>query len=294
MQTKNADNTKLIVFNADDFGLSLEFNEGVKYGFKNGYLTSACLCANGAAFEHAIEEVLPQCPNMGLGVHLNIMEGKTTRSDYSRTSLICDSEGLYTNSFHSLFVKSKNKKLLDEIEADFRSQIEIILSSAKIDHLNSHVHVHGIPDIFEITCKLAKEYDIPFVRTQYENFYITPDLLIHLNFDYPLNLAKVAILNAFTLINHKVATRYGLKTNNYIIGVGYTGLMNSKTIQAGLESIKDESCITEVLIHPCNLSSNIKAESPRYKEFLTTQDVELWENIKSKGWTLTNYKNLAL
>ena len=292
MQSENLCSKKLIVFNADDFGMSAEFNEGVKSGFQDGFLTSACICANGLSFEYAVNEILPQCPGIGLGVHLNIIEGKTTRSSFSKRSLLCNSEGLYSNSFHSLLAKSKNKNLLNEIEADFRNQIEIILSYAKVDHLNSHVHVHGIPDIFEITCKLAKEYNIPFVRTQHEHFYIVPGLSTHLNFAYPLNLVKIAILNSFTAINKKTAAKYEISTNDYIIGVGYTGLMNSQTIASGIENIKAENGITEVLIHPCSLGSNVNAENPKYKEFLTTQDVELWEHIKSKGWTLTNYKHI--
>ncbi|MEI7473418.1 MAG: ChbG/HpnK family deacetylase [bacterium] len=291
MKLESSGNKKLLIFNADDFGINKDFNEGVKIGYKEGFLTSACLCANGEAFEHAIKEVLPECEEMGLGVHLNIMEGKTTLKNYSASSLLCSSDGTYQNSFHSLLAKSKNKKLLLEIEHDFRNQIELILSQVEVDHLNSHVHIHAIPPIFEITCKLAKEYNITYVRTQYEKPYVVPQLQKHLNLWYPLNTIKVALLNHLSAINHKTAAQYGVKTNDYIIGVAYTGFMDSQTIESGLNSIKDKNCITEMLIHPCKFK-DLNPKNPRYIEFLTTQDLILQEKIKSKSWILTNYKKI--
>ena len=38
------------------------------------------------------------------------------------------------------------------------SQIETILNYTRVDHIDSHVHTHSIPNIFQITAKLAKEY----------------------------------------------------------------------------------------------------------------------------------------
>ena len=55
-------------------------------------------------------------------------------------------------------------------------EIEKVLDKVEAKHLNSHVHVHGIPKIFELTCKLAKEYNINYIRTQFEMPYLLPDI----------------------------------------------------------------------------------------------------------------------
>lgn len=281
---------KKLVFTADDFGMSQAFNEAVLTGFNEGFLTSTCICANGAVFENAVKEILPQCPGIGLGVHLNIVEGKSTRKNISRTSLLCDSAGFYKKGFLNFLVNSKNRQLLQEIEADYRNQLEFVFEYAEIDHLNSHVHTHGIPAIFDIVCKLAKEYNISFVRTQYEKFYMIPDFLKHLNYKYPANLPKITILNILTRFNFEIARQYSVKTNKYLIGTGYTGFMDSKTIEYGLKAIKDENCITEILIHPCKFDYNYNQRNPRYIEFQITQNKELFDKIKSMGWDLTNYR----
>ena len=58
---------------------------------------------------------------------------------------------------------------------------------------------------FEIVCRLANEYGIKQVRTQFEKPYLVPDLHKHLNLKYPVNLIKVALLDTF----------YGNKRNNF-------------------------------------------------------------------------------
>ncbi len=278
--------SKKFILNADDFGMSKAYNRAVLEGYNNGFLSSASLCANGKAFNAAVNEILPECPDLGLGVHLNIVEGKPL----TKVDLLVNKKGKFNKGFVSLLLNSGNEKLLYQIEQEFRAQIEQVLKYAQVDHLDSHVHVHAIPNIFNIVCKLAKEYGIHYVRTQYEEFYIVPRLKKHLNFKYPVNIIKIILLDYFSKKNKKVIAENNLKTNDYLIGVGYTGLMDSDTVEYGLDEF-DEDCIAEALIHPCNY---LRAKSNQhYSEFLITQDRALEDKIKRLGFEITNYKNLA-
>lgn len=277
---------KKFILNADDFGMTKEFNRAVLYGYNNGFLTSASICANGDAFENAINEVYPECPDLGIGVHLNIIEGKSlTRSD-----LLTDDNCTFNNGYISLIKKSNDKEFLKQVEKEFRAQIEKVIKYAKPDHIDSHVHTHAIPNIFNITVRLAKEYEIPYIRTQHEEIYFVPDVFKHLNFKYPPNILKIILLNYFTKINKKTLEGTGLKTNEYLIGVGYTGLMNDMTVEQGLSVLPDENLIAEALIHPCKYSKNRKDQ--HYTEFLITQNKTLEDNINRLGFRITNYKNL--
>jgi hypothetical protein len=257
--------------------MSKSCNKAVLNGYNYGFLTGASLCATGKEFEAAVNEIIPECPNLGIGVHLNIIEG------YSLTD-----KKRFNKNFIQLAAASGNEKFLNYVEKEFRAQIEKVQKYVKIDHLDSHVHVHAIPNIFKITATLAKEYDIPFVRTQHEELYFVPDLAVHINFKYPVNLLKIALLNYFTAKNKPLLKQMGLKTNNYIIGVGYTGMMNAKTVEYGLNNIEGDG-ITEAIIHPCD---NNKANQ-NYEEFKITQDKELEHTIKRLGFDITNYKTLS-
>lgn len=277
---------KKFILNADDFGLTQHHNQAVLEGYNTGFLTSASLCANGLAFDSAVHDVLPDCPNLGIAAHLNIMEGKSLTD----CPLLTDDDGNFNAGYGYLILNQNNKALLGQIEAEFRTQINKILSNeVKIDHLDSHVHTHAIPEIFKITCKLAKEYGIKYIRTQYEELYFIPKFLKHFNMKYPLNLVKIALLQYFTLKNRKVLNEEGLKTNDFIIGVGYTGMMDSDAIRYGLQAI-EEDCVVEALIHPCKYDNATR--DSHTKEFSITQNKTLQDTISRLGYDLTNYKNL--
>lgn len=276
---------KEFILNADDFGLTQAHNQAVLEGYNNGFLTSASLCANGEAYENAIHDILPDCPNLGLAAHLNIMEGKPL----THCPMLTNVNGEFNSSYQYLVFNQNNKKLLSQIEKEFRAQIEKILQDARIDHLDSHVHTHAIPPIFELTCKLAQEYGLKYVRTQYEELYFIPKFKKYLTLNYPLNLVKIALLQFYTKINRKTLEKYNLKTNDYIIGVGFTGMMDSDAIHYGLEVLEND-CVAEALIHPCKYSNSI--QNSHTKEFEITQDLQLKATIARLGFDLANYKNL--
>lgn len=276
---------KKFILNADDFGLDQYHNQAVLEGYINGFLTSASLITNTAGFEGAINDILPDCANLSVGVHLNIIEGKSL----TKCQKITDNCGNFDKNYLYFLFNQNNKELSDEIEQEFRAQIEKAKSSVKISHIDSHVHIHSIPEIFNIVCKLAKEYEIPYIRTQYEELYFVPRLEKHINIKYPLNLIKLFLLQYFTKINRQTLVEWGLKTNDFILGVGYTGMMDMNTIKYGLRAINEDS-LTEALIHPCKYD-NAKKDS-HTKEFAITQNMDLNSKIKKLGFEITNFNNL--
>lgn len=280
--------TKKLVFNSDDFGASKAFNLGIQKGFDAGVLTSTCILANGVAFESGVEEILPQMDGIGIGVHLNIIEGKSL----TNPSMLCDSSGEFNNGFSQILMKSYDKRFITQVEAEFRAQIEKILRKTPVDHINSHVHTHAITNIFSLTCDLAKEYGIKCVRTQFEHPYFIPNLKKHLSPKYPVNLIKVALLNHYSARNKIKARANDFITNDYILGVTYTGYMDEDAIVYGLKSIKKD-CLTEILIHPTFYDEGQVLKPFNYGEYMLTQSPTIKERIEEQGWTLTNYQQIA-
>lgn len=277
---------KKFILNADDFGMSKEHNKAVLDGYNNGFLTSASLCANGNAFSAAVNDILPECPGLGVGIHLNVIEGKSL----TKSKFLTDKNDNFNKGYLFFIINSHKKAFLNEIEQEFRAQIELVNKYAKPDHIDSHVHVHAVPEIFKLTCRLAKEYGIPYIRTQHEQMYFVPSSKKHLRIAYFINIIKIILLNTFTIINKKTLQKHNLKTNDYILGIGYTGMMDSSTVEYGLKN-QDGECITEALIHPCCYSQNIK--NSHTDEFSLTLDKKLEDKIRRSGFEITNYKNLC-
>src|SRR5215813_8198613 len=61
---------KLLIVNADDFGLSPGINAGIIEGFEQGILTSASIMVNAPASEPAVQ-LAHAHDGLGIGVHLN-------------------------------------------------------------------------------------------------------------------------------------------------------------------------------------------------------------------------------
>lgn len=279
------------ILNADDFGMSKAFNTAIREGYQKGLLKSTSLVANGEAFDEAVESIIPSCPELGVGVHLNIIEGKSLVSEQRE---LTDQNGKFNNSYGMLILKAynpKNEKFMKELETEFRAQIDRVRDAGvKITHIDSHVHTHAIPPIFELVCKLAREYEIPQVRTQYEHFYIVPDVFIHLCIAYFINLIKIGLLNLFTVKNKRTIRKYGLHTNNYLIGVGYTSMMNGLTVACGLSVLKrKKGIVAEALIHPCRYEEG--TIDNHFTEFRITQSEKLKAKIEQMGYEITNYQS---
>ena len=266
-----------LIINADDFGMSRTVNQAIVDGYNNGILTSTCIMANMPAFEDAIRK-LNQIEGIGLGVHLNIIEYKTILKTLEKNSRLYDKEGRFNNGFIQMIIKSFDDDFMFEVEQEFRAQIETVLQYAKPDHLDSHDHTHAIPRTFNLVCKLAKEYGIPCVRTQFEHpYYAKNHKKDFLKINYYVNMIKILILNTFTLINRLTVKKYGLKTNDCVIGVGYTAMMDENTIFSGIKKVANNNELLEVICHP---DTNEKRPS-NLKEYQAVTNENLKQFIQS-------------
>ncbi|MDR0598774.1 MAG: ChbG/HpnK family deacetylase [Treponema sp.] len=284
---------KRFILNADDCGLSEARNRAILEGYRGGLLKSASLCVNGEAFEAALRDILPACPGLGWGIHLNIVEGRALvqQGEGGRRSRLINREGDFNRGFLSILLNSGSGAFLRDVEREFRAQIEKGAAGLKrggrvIDHLDSHVHVHGIPALFTLTLRLAREYGIPCVRTQYEKPYAVPRRLKPLRPARMVNLLKVAILNTLSGGNKRAARAAGLTTNDYLIGVGYTGFMDEAAVEYGLRALAGpvpggKGLLVEALIHP--------GAEGRPSEYGLTQSAALAEKVRALGFRVGRY-----
>lgn len=275
---------KKIILTSDDFGIDNETNEAIAKALSFGTLSGACLMANMESFDNAIENVYKNFPNMDVGVHLNIIEGKALTK--SEKSTITDEFGNFNNSYIDMLKKSFDKKFNEEVEKEFRAQIEKVFNKGlKASYINTHVHTHSIPAQFELVCKLAKEYGIKNIRTQGEIPYFTRKKP-HFSIRYFLNIIKNVLLNTFTFINKKTLKKYELNTNDYFIGVLYTGMMDENTIIEGIKALSDNS-VAEIILHPA-----INPEKERHYREYQALCCEKLKNFLDNNTELTKWKDL--
>ncbi len=242
------DGRRSLILEADDLGLLHAFNEGVLAACHEGVLTSTCLRANGYAYEHAIREVLPACPGLGVGIHLCLNEAEPV-APRRTVPLLLNRRGSLRPGFVWLMRVARTAAGLKQIETEFRAQIARVLGDGvPVDHLNSHQHVHMIPAIFRLTCRLAREHGVPCVRLVRELPYGAGGVRKHVQPYVNSNFVKHLLMNRLARINEAAARKFGIPTTDYFVGVNYTAHMSLRAVVSGLKAAPYGS--VELLLHP--------------------------------------------
>lgn len=135
---------KRLIINADDYGWSRGITDGILHAHQAGVVTSTSLMANQPASEYAIEK-LQNAPNLGVGIHLNLCDGRSVLPPTQVPSLV-RSDGTF---FPAPQMAARLKRLQvspREIEKEFRAQIAWIKTKGITPtHADSHNDMHRYP-----------------------------------------------------------------------------------------------------------------------------------------------------
>lgn len=288
-----------LIVEADDLGLLYCFNEGIRAAYHDGVLTSACIRANGYAYDHAIRDVIPSCPGLGLGVHLCLNEAEPV-APAGRVEALLKPDRHFRDGFVWLMRLARTAAGLAQIEQEFRAQIERVLGDGvKIDHLNSHQHVHMIPPIFRLACRLAREYGVPAVRLVRELPYWAGGWRQQVAPLANSNFAKHLLLNRLARINESAARCFGIPVTDYFIGVSYTANMHLPAVLRGLHTAAYGA--VEILLHPAigpdprdtrypsRALQQYVTSHQRRMELASLRSPELSEFLRREGWVRMNF-----
>jgi predicted glycoside hydrolase/deacetylase ChbG (UPF0249 family) len=159
---------RLLIINADDFGLCEGVNRAIAEAHKNGILTSTTLMTNMPSAEEAIK-IAKQLPTLGVGIHLNLTQGQPLSNNPIVTLLVNDN-GEFCYSANELAWKSLvSSKFRAAIRAELAAQLQWTIDrDLKPTHLDSHKHIHSFPAIYRIVCSLARQFNINSIRFTYE------------------------------------------------------------------------------------------------------------------------------
>lgn len=146
---------RLLIVNADDFGLSKGQNYGIIESCCNGLVTSATALVNGAAAGHAAT-LSSGCPGLSVGMHFVLTLGE---------SLTAMPELAPGGRFSkAIWQKAEQGALpLDEISRELEAQFNrfVSLFGRAPAHIDSHHHVHMMPQIFPLVADFARRRDLP-------------------------------------------------------------------------------------------------------------------------------------
>jgi len=162
-------NPPRLIIRGDDMGFSHSGNEALIKCYKEGIESSIEIIVPSPWFPEAVK-LLQANPTVDVGIHLAITsEWENVKwRPLTDCKSIEDSGGyffpmVFPNKNYPARSISENKWTIQDIEKEFRAQIELALKKIpRISHLSSHMGCTGLSaDVRQLTKRLAAEYKIP-------------------------------------------------------------------------------------------------------------------------------------
>lgn len=162
--------SKLIIINADDFGLDEEVNLGIVEAHRHGLVRSTSLMVNMPAAESAARMAKRE-PGLEVGLHINVSEGHCVASPHNLGPLV-DSEGRFSFDTEDIGGSirlwrgwlEERPELISHLAAEIKSQVERFHSlGLSLAHINVHHYLPLIhPRFYASYVRMAEGLGVPF------------------------------------------------------------------------------------------------------------------------------------
>jgi predicted glycoside hydrolase/deacetylase ChbG (UPF0249 family) len=276
---------KTLIVTADDVGLHRGMTLGAVAAHKRGIVTACSVVAGGADFTHAVE-LLRRTPSLAVGVHLTLV-GSRPLCDPAAIPSLVDDGGRLLPAFPAFVRRYLLGSIrLGEIELELRRQIESVKATGlEVSHLNSHQHLHALPGVFAVVCRLAEEFKVPYVRLPVDR---GPRART------PARRLALLTLGACGQLARRAAARACNATHgDGTVGVAAAGHLE---LDVALALLPYVSGVTELVCHPgCDQRSLAAQFAWGYEwesEVETLCDPHLREAIAETGITLASPADL--
>ncbi len=285
-----------LIVNADDLGWTEGVNRGIAEAHQKGLVTSTTLLANGRAYEGALE-VARQNPQLGIGVHLNLGDGRPTAPADEVRGLV-NGAGEMDGGTEGLLLRIASRRLrIEEVEREWDAQIRKVRESGIAPtHLDGHKHVHMLPGLFELTLRLAKKHGIRAVRVANEESSLRSALSAGTAQKTGVVLKQSVRARGLKVLARdarKMAERAGIVTSDYFCGITQTGEWTQEGLKEFLEKLPEGT--TELMCHPGYADEELRGTATRLQESRKAEldiltEAGIRKIVASRGIRLINYE----
>lgn len=277
---------KALIINIDDVGFSTGINNAARECYTAGVITGVSVVACGEKFTEAAS-MLHSIGKNEAGVHLTLTGDFTpcTKNPLDVKTLV--EEGVFPKNYLGFSRRYAKKKINpNEIYLELVNQVKRVKGSGlEITHLDSHEHIHMFPEVLNAVVRLAKEFNVPYVRLPLEcscvakKKFSIKDFMRHL------------ALQAFALKGERHLNAAHVRHNDFFMGHFHSGRIDDEVLTFMLENLHEGT--TELAVHASTPSKEID-ESSWYKNSPRELDALLngkWKDlILSRGINLLTHR----
>jgi chitin disaccharide deacetylase len=279
---------KRLIVNADDLALHPCVNQAIVKAHREGIVTSTTILAGGSAFFDAVAGV-KSCPELGVGVHLCLVDQKPVLDPAKIPSLV-DKDGKFPDSYGAFLRGLVLQRFrMSDVRRELEAQITRVLDQGlKVTHLDSHQHLHLLPGISSVVAELGIKMGLRRIRVPSEIVIRgceSPSILRRLQGQIVLGLARK---------RRREFLRRGLTSPDHFAGFGRGGNFNADNWRALIPQLREG--VTEVMVHPGADNSALQSATHwNYhweQELAALTDPNLKQLIQDHGIQLVNYRDL--
>lgn len=282
----------MVLFHADDYGVNPKQAKRILACSQKGCLNSVSIMPNSDYLQQCMEQ-LHSDQKIFYAVHINLAEGKCL-ADRRKLSLLVDRNGVFRQSFVSLLILSflKRKKLQKQVQIECMAQIQEILKYADANdklRLDSHVHYHMIPAVFQGLCHACHALGIEADAIRWPVEPLSPLVWnwkvirqVHIN-----GFLKNMILRICAVMDYPMMLKMGWKRKRAVFfGILFSGNMNWQIVQQLLPKYEAYAAKRrknlEVLFHPGYIPQGGQLQDEKFAEFYHSKNRKAEEHALLK------------
>jgi chitin disaccharide deacetylase len=156
---------RVLVVNADDYGLTEGVSRAVLRGHREGIVTSTSALVVAPAFADTAYW-LADVPTLGVGAHLAVVGEDPPVLSAAEVPTLVDRRGRLDLSWRAFLPRLAAGRVdLADVEREFEAQLRMLAShGVHPTHVDTHQHVHLWPSLGRLVVELARRHRIPAVR----------------------------------------------------------------------------------------------------------------------------------
>lgn len=224
-----------LMVTADDFGISEGISTGILHAHRDGAVNAVSVMATGSWVVPGAR-ALHACPHLSSGAHLQFVGEDQPLLSHREAPTLISRAGHLPRSWRHLSVAVLTGRVdPEDVRAEARAQLDYLQTELglRLDHVNTHQHVHLLPPIATVVVEEAARAGIAHMRAP-SSATTTPQAVVIRR--WRDNLVRKA-------------ARHGLVTNDAFVGLDGAGNLDLRTVIKGVDTHR-QAGLLEVNCHP--------------------------------------------
>ena len=281
-------NERLLLINADDFGMCQATNAGIVSLIRSSMPVSASIMVNCPwAFEASRH--CRHLPSIDVGVHLTMTsEWESYKwgpvNDASRSTSLRNEDGYFPADCKTFEEQADPEDVKAEMDAQIKKALGWGIAPTHLDnHMGSLFGLASGRDFIQILIEAAGRYRLPLRLPRFAAESITNPHMA----DLATASVKFADQNGVLLPDYLLNWPYAPETASYAEA--------KNRLFAALEQMP--SGISELIMHPSDVNDELKAITPHWRwrgiEMELLSDPETWDKIKREGIQVIRWADIC-